>query len=198
MERILIVGAGGHGRAVAEAIELAGNFEIAGFLDDCYPQIKEVWSYSVLGTAHELSGFASYAGALIVAIGNNRVRETVFDRAKAAGFTMPSIVHPSAVVSRRALTGEGCCIMAGSVLGTEATLGRGCVVNVNASVDHHCRLDDFAHLGVGVHLAGGVRVGASAWMQAGSSAGYRVEVPSGAVVVPGAGLCVDRSGERYE
>jgi UDP-3-O-[3-hydroxymyristoyl] glucosamine N-acyltransferase len=78
-------------------------------------------------------------------------------------------------------------------VGTEAILGRGCVVNVNASVDHHCRLDDFAHLGVGVHLAGGVRVGASAWMQAGSSAGYRVEVPAGSVVLPGTGLCADRN-----
>ncbi len=188
MERILIAGAGGHGRAIADTIELAGNFEIAGFLDDFYPEKQKVWSYPVLGSTHDLNDFTRYATALFVAIGNNRVRESVLDRAKAAGFDLPSIVHPSAVVSRRAVTGEGCCIMAGAVVGTEAVLGRGCVVNVNASVDHHCRLEDFAHLGVGVQLAGGVRVGESAWMQAGSSAGYGVEVPAGAVVRPGEGL----------
>ncbi|NTW64218.1 MAG: acetyltransferase, partial [Chlorobiaceae bacterium] len=55
MEKILIVGAGGHGRAVAESIELAGMYEIAGFLDDVYPEITSVWSYPVLGTTHDLS-----------------------------------------------------------------------------------------------------------------------------------------------
>lgn len=188
MQKILIVGAGGHGRALAESIELAGNYEIAGFLDDAYAGVTAVWNYPVLGTTHDLSVFTRYAGSLVVAIGNNQVRKTVFERAKAAGFSMPSIVHPAAVVSRRAVMGEGCCVMAGSVVGTEAVLGQGCVVNVNASVDHHCQLGDFAYLGTGVQLAGGVRVGALAWMQAGSSAGYRVEVPDGAVVPPGVGL----------
>jgi sugar O-acyltransferase (sialic acid O-acetyltransferase NeuD family) len=191
MEKVLIVGAGGHGRAVADTIELMGMYEIAGFLDDVYPEKHAVWDYPLLGATSDLSAFTRYAGALVVAIGNNKVRKSVFERAKAAGFTIPSIVHPSAVVSRRAVIGEGCCLMAGSVVGTEAVLGQGCVVNVNASVDHHCRLDDFAHLGVGVHLAGGVRVGASAWMQAGSSAGYLVEVPAGSVVPPGTGLSAD-------
>jgi sugar O-acyltransferase (sialic acid O-acetyltransferase NeuD family) len=167
---------------------MAGKFEIAGFLDDCYPEKTEVWSYPLLGTMHDLSVFSGYAASLVVAIGNNRVRKRVFESAEAAGFALPSIVHPSAVVSRRAVTGEGWCIMAGAVVGTEAVLGRGCVVNVNASVDHHCRLEDFAHLGVGVQLAGGARVGDSAWMQVGSSAGYGVEVPAGAVVRPGEGL----------
>jgi sugar O-acyltransferase (sialic acid O-acetyltransferase NeuD family) len=191
MEKIMIVGAGGHGRAVADTIELAGIYEIAGFLDDVYPETKAVWGYPLLGVSQDLNGFTHLAGSLVVAIGNNNVRQTVFEKAKAAGFSLPSIMHPSAVVSRRAMIGEGCCIMAGSVVGTEAVLGRGCVVNINASVDHHCRLDDFAHLGVGVQLAGGVKVGAAAWMQAGSSAGYRVEVPSGEVVMPSSGLSAD-------
>lgn len=193
MQKILIVGAGGHGRAVAESIELAGNYEIAAFLDDAYAGVTAVWNYPVLGTTHDLAAFARYAGSLVVAIGNNRVRKTVFERAKADGFSLPSIVHPSAVVSRRAVIGEGCCVMAGSVVGTEAVLGQGSVVNINASVDHHCRLGDFAHLGTGVQLAGGVSVGASAWMQAGSSAGYRVEVPAGAVIPPGVGLSVSHN-----
>lgn len=188
MERILIVGAGGHGRSVAEAIELTGNFQIAAFLDDSYPDKTLVWDYPVLGTAEDFSCFREIADALVVAIGNNRVRRTLFDKAKASGFILPSIVHPKAFVSARAVIGDGCCIMASAVIGTEAVVGNGCVVNVNASVDHHCRMQDFAHLGVGVHLAGGVIIGEDAWMQAGSAAGYGVVVPAGSVVMPGVGL----------
>jgi len=183
MERILIVGAGGHGRSVAESIELRGNFQIAGFIEK-----KQVWDYPVLGAVEDISVFSDRAESLVVAIGNNRVRKALFGKAKASGFMLPSIIHPAAFVSSRAVIGEGCSIMAGAVVGTEAVLGRGCVVNVNASADHHCRLEDFAHLGVGVQLAGGVIVGDSAWLQAGSSAGYGVVVPAGSLVLPGVGL----------
>ena len=191
MERILIVGAGGHGRSVAESIELRGNFQIAGFIDDSYPEKKQVWDYPVLGAVEDISVFSDRAESLVVAIGNNRVRKALFGKAKASGFMLPSIIHPAAFVSSRAVIGEGCSIMAGAVVGTEAVLGSGCVVNVNASADHHCRLEDFAHLGVGVQLAGGVIVGDSAWLQAGSSAGYGVVVPDEANVLPCIGLLKD-------
>jgi sugar O-acyltransferase (sialic acid O-acetyltransferase NeuD family) len=191
MKKILIAGAGGHGRAVAEAIVLRGQYEIAGFLDDFHPERSLVWEFPILGTMQDMERFAVMADSIVVAIGNNRIRRTIFGRAKALGFTLPAIIHPTAFVSPRAIVGEGCCIMAHAVVGTEAVLGRGCVVNVNATADHHCRLDDFAHLGTGVQLAGGVKVGEAAWMQVGSSAGYGVEVPAGAVVLPGVGLTTE-------
>ncbi len=185
MRRILIVGAGGHGRSVAEVVLLAGSFQIAGFLDDDYGVKTRVWEYPVFGPVDELGQYTGVADAVVVAVGNNRVRERVFCMVKETGLDMPVVVHPAAFVSPRAVVGEGSCVMAGAVVGTEAALGCGCVVNVNASVDHHCRLDDFAHLGVGVQLSGGVHVGRSAWMQAGSSAGYGVTVADEAVVLPG-------------
>ena len=78
--------------------------------------------------------------------------------------------------------------MAGAVVGTHVTLGKGCIVNANATVDHDAVLEDFAHLGVGVQLAGGVVVGRGAWLQAGCSAGYGVVVSSEAVMKPGTAL----------
>ena len=66
--------------------------------------------------------------------------------------------------------------MAGAVVGTNAQLTLGSLVNANATVDHDCKLDEFAHIGVGVQLAGGVQVGSCAWLQAGSCVGYSVDV----------------------
>jgi sugar O-acyltransferase (sialic acid O-acetyltransferase NeuD family) len=188
MEKILIIGAGGHGRSVAEAIILAGKFRIAGFLDDDHNVKRKVWDYPVFGPLADLEKYKGLAQSAVVAIGNNSIREKLFNSAKIAGFNLPSIIHSEAFVSPTAVVGKGSCIMARAVIGTEAVIGDGCIVNVNASVDHHCKLEDFAHLGVGVHLAGGVRIGTSAWMQAGSSAGYNVEVAPEANILPGTGL----------
>lgn len=188
MDSLLIIGAGGHGKSIAEAVLLANSYRIAGFLDDDYNAKKNVWDYPVLGQTHDLEKYRSKAQAAIVAIGNNSVRERIFNLANQAGFFMPTVIHPAAYVSPRATIGDGSCIMASAVVGTEAVLGVACIVNVNVSVDHHCILEDYAHLGVGVQLAGGVKVGQSAWMQAGSSVGYRVKVPAGANILPGTGL----------
>ena len=78
--------------------------------------------------------------------------------------------------------------MAGGVIGTVSTLGKGTIVNSNATVDHDVEMGDYSHIGVGVHLAGGVIVGAEVWLQAGSCCGYNVVVEPGFVGGPGTTL----------
>ena len=75
--------------------------------------------------------------------------------------------------------------MAGATVGTEAQLGKGVIVNSGAVVDHHCRVDDFGHLGVHAAMAGGSVLGRGAWMQAGSALGYGVNIGAGVVLAPG-------------
>jgi len=130
MQKLLIVGTGGHGRSVAEAILLTDRFKIAGFLDDDYRIKTQVWEYPVFGPVAELGQHTGVADAAVIAIGNNRVRERLFYMAKEAGLDMPVVVHPAAFVSLSAVVGEGSCVMAGAVVGTEAVLGCGCVINV--------------------------------------------------------------------
>ena len=78
--RLLIVGAGGHGRSVAEAVLASGTFEIAGFVDDAAPASALVSGYPVLGTTDEVSAYRAHAQAAIVAIGNNALREALCHR----------------------------------------------------------------------------------------------------------------------
>lgn len=188
MARLLIVGAGGHGRSVAEAVLLAEQCELAGFVDDAFPSLPQVWGLPVLGPITGLADCRSHADMAIVAMGNNRLREALQGQLVAAGFGLMTVVHPHAMVSPRAVVGAGCAIMAGAVVGTEACLGESVIVNCGAVVDHHARVQDFAHLGVNACMAGGSVLGRGAWMQAGAALGYGVKVADWAVLPPGVGL----------
>ena len=185
MKRLLIVGAGGHGRSVAEAVLAGGVFKLAGFVDDAAPGLRQVWDWPVFGSTAELDRCRQHADAAIVAMGNNRLREELHHRLGAAGFELATVIHPQAMVSPRARIGVGSAVMAGAIVGTEAQLGTGVIVNCGAVVDHHCQVEDFGHLGVKAGMAGGSVLGHGAWMQAGAVLGYGVTVVAGVVLQPG-------------
>lgn len=186
--KLLIVGSGGHGRSVAEAILLSGAYEVVGFADDTDQPAGEIWGIPILGGTADLCAYRSLASAAIVAIGKNEVRQSLSDALLRAGYELATVVHPRAIISPRAMIGPGCAIMAGAIVGTEALLGSGVIVNCGAIVDHHAQVLDFAHLGVNACMAGGTVLGRGAWMQAGAALGYGVKVADGAVLPPGAAL----------
>jgi len=185
MKRLVIVGAGGHGRSVAEAALACGQFELAGFLDDSFPRLDQVWDFPVLGTTADIFRCRAFGDVAVVAIGNNDLREALCAQLLVARFELATVCHPGAIVSPRAFMGPGCTIMAGAIIGTEAQLGKGVIVNCGAVIDHHCRVDDFGHLGVHAAMAGGSVLGRGAWMQAGSALGYRVKIGAMVVLAPG-------------
>ncbi|APX77729.1 acetyltransferase [Achromobacter insolitus] len=188
---LLIVGSGGHGRAVAEAAALTGEWTDIVFADDAYPAQQQSGEWRIAGSTAQLPELAGNCQAALVAIGNQAVRQRLTDALADLGIPLATIVHPRAWVSKLAEIGQGSAIMAGAVVGACARLGRGVIVNANATADHDTVLGDFAHLGVGVQLAGGVVVEDRAWLQAGSCAGYRVRVPADAVLPPGSRLIAD-------
>jgi len=177
---LLIIGAGGFGRAVAEAVLLGGQHHLAGFVDDRWPDLEPIWDRPILGRLADLASLRDRAHGCVVAIGDNTARRSAFEAAVRAGFVPASIVHPRAWVSPRARLANGALVMAGAIVGTEASLEAGVIVNAAAVVDHHARVGAFAHLGVGARMAGGAVLGAGAWIQEGCT------VPPGQTVGPGA------------
>ncbi len=188
---LLIVGAGGHGRAVAEAAMLAGDWSDIVFADDSFPGQQCTGPWRIIGRTDELPDMVGKCDQAIVAIGNQAARVRLTGMLEAAGAALATVVHPRAWVSAHATVGAGSAIMAGAVVGAYAQVGRGVIVNANATADHDVLLGDFAHLGVGVQLAGGVVVAERAWLQAGTCAGYRIKVPADAVILPGSRLIAD-------
>jgi sugar O-acyltransferase (sialic acid O-acetyltransferase NeuD family) len=180
--KLLIIGAGGHGRSVAEAILAANQFEIVGFVDDHWS--ADIFRFPVLGVTADLALLSDTASHVIVAIGNNGLRQQLCQQAVSLGFQLATIIHPRAIVSPSAVINDGVTIMAGAIVGTEAKLGVGVIVNCGAVVDHHSKVEDFGHLGVNACMAGGT----GAWMQAGSSLGYGVTIAANQVLLPNQGV----------
>lgn len=194
--RLLVVGAGGHGRSVAEAAELSGDFKVVGFLDDSLSVCEEIWGVPILGAVNSMANHRSVSDQAIVAIGNNAVRELLMHQLADAGFNFARVIHPRAFVSPSAVLGSGSSVMAGAVVGTEAQLGMGAIVNCGAVVDHHAIVEDFGHLGVNASMAGGTSLGCGAWMQAGSALGYGVKIAPKMILA--LGEAVDAETDRYK
>ena len=186
---LLIVGAGGHGRSVAEAALLSDADCCLAFLDDAaFAAGANVWGLPVLGPAKNFADYKSQFTHSIVAIGNNILRQRLCSELIACGFVLASVIHPRAIVSPRAQIDDGVAVMAGAIIGTEARLGLGAIVNSGAVVDHHAQVHEYGHLGVNACMAGGSVLGARAWMKAGAAIGYGVHVPDDHELEAGAAL----------
>lgn len=185
---LLVLGAGGHGKAVAEAALLSGEWQQIAFVDDRWPELREVFGWPIVADVAGLAALSLPVSGAIAAVGNNALRKQWVKAIRAAGLPLATVVHPRACVSAYAVINEGAAIMALAMVGVDVLIGEGAIVNANATVDHDATLGDYAHLGVGVHLAGGVKIGAGVWLQAGCSAGYRVVVADGTVCPPGSVL----------
>jgi sugar O-acyltransferase (sialic acid O-acetyltransferase NeuD family) len=187
-QTLLVLGAGGHGKAVADAALLSGDWQRVAFVDDRWPELRESFGLPVLANIAGLAEVARQADAAIAAVGNNTLRAQWLAEIRMAGLPVATVIHPRACVSASARIGAGTAIMAMAMVGVDVQIGEGAIVNAGAVVDHDASLGELAHLGVGVKIAGGVRVGACAWLQAGCCAGYRVVVADGAQFSPGTAL----------
>jgi sugar O-acyltransferase (sialic acid O-acetyltransferase NeuD family) len=183
----VVVGAGGHGRVVADILMAAGR-PVAGFLDDRV--VGPVSGLPVLGPfAAALAPGFGRGRALIVALGDTTRRVDLSQAILRAGGVLATAIHPFAVLAGGARVGAGSSVSAAAVIGTAASVGRFCIVNTAAVVDHDCRLGDGAFLGPGVRLCGGVAVGAGALLGAGAIVLPGVSIAAGARVR--AGMVVD-------
>ncbi len=182
---VLVLGAGGHGRVVAEVARSIG-YTVEGFVDDGVPVGTTVLGAAVLGTMGWLLGQPTRRVAL--ALGDNRRREQLQQQLEAAGHQPETMVHTAAWVSPSATLGPGTVVMARAVVNAEARIGRGVIVNTGAIVEHECLVGDFVHLSPGATLGGRARIGARSHIGLGASVIHLGEV--GADCVVGAGATV--------
>ena len=164
-KKLLILGAGGHGKVVADIAKNCGYEDIA-FLDDNKKTGQWV-GCPVVGTSADMAQYADRE--LIVAVGDASARQRLMLEAEAMGMKMPVLVHPKAAVAEDVSLGAGTVVMAGAVINPGARIGRGCIINTCASVDHDCLLGDMVHVSVGAHVAGTVNVGSRTWVAVGAS-----------------------------
>ena len=164
-KRVIIVGAGGHGQVVADALlqmaQHGATLTPAGFVDDDAALAgAHFLDLPVLGQIASLTAFDH--DAVIIAIGNNQVRRTIFTMLQAQGETFVTVIHPRAVVAPSARIGAGAVLVAGAIVNPGAVIGANVILNTGATVDHHNQIGSHAHIAPGAHLGGDVVIGEGA------------------------------------
>lgn len=182
MNKLVIVGAGGHGKVVADIAQENGYTDIA-FIDD-NPAIVSCGDYPMIGGCRE--AMLHRNSDFIVAIGNSAIRRRVQSELVGKGLHIVSLIHPAAVIASKVKIGIGTVVMAGAVINPCAEIGQGCIINTCASVDHDCRIGDYVHVSVGAHVAGTVIVGNNTWIGAGATVSNNIRVAADCMIGAGA------------
>ena len=181
-KRLVIVGASGHGKVIADIGEKNGYTEIL-FLDD-NKAVKTCGKYSVVGTSGDAMRYSS--SDFIVGIGNAKIRKRLQEELIAKGLHIGTLVHPKSVVALDVSLGAGTVVMAGAIINPGSIVGNGCIINTGATVDHDNVIEDYVHVSVGSHLAGTVSIGTHTWIGAGAIVSNNVSICENCVIGAGA------------
>ena len=181
MKQLVIIGASGHGKVIADIAKKNGYEEIL-FLDD-NDKLESCAGYPVVGKSEEVYG---YKCDVAIGIGNAKIRKRIQNELEKAGVSLPVFVHPSAAIADGVTIGVGTVVVAGAVINPGAQIGKGCIINTCASVDHDCVVGDYVHVSVGAHLAGTVVVGECTWIGIGAVVSNNLNVAANCMIGAGA------------
>lgn len=198
--RLYLYGASGHAKVVIEIAELIG-VSLEGLVD-ANQAIKSLLGYPVLTT---LPSKVSKEYTCIISIGDNQIRRKIANQLPECLFA--TLIHPRSFISKRAVISEGTVVMAGVSINALVSIGRHCIINTNASIDHECSIQDFVHISPNAALAGNVDVGEGTHIGIGASViqGVRIgrwcTIGAGAVIirdVPDGTTIVGNPGRRIK
>ena len=188
---VILIGAGGHARACIDVIEQHGKYQIAGLVGKQAEVNALHLDYPVIATDAALPQLANEHEHAFITVGqisspNTRIR--LYQQAVDLGFSLPTIIAPTAYVSNHASLGEGTIVMSGAIVNAGARVGNNCIINTRALVEHDAVVEDHCHISTGAILNGSAQVGVGSFV--GSACIVRDGISLGKNCVIGMGLCV--------
>lgn len=189
--KVVIYGAGGHGKVVADILLSSREHEVIGFIDSN----ESLYGSTVIGLPvcggepwlREQSKIDHWGVAL--GIGHNDMRRQIV--ARLSGLRVVTAVHPSAIVSRFAEIGEGTVVMAAAVINPNARIGRAAIINSGAVVEHDVVIGDYSHVSPSAVLGGAAELGELSHLGLGAVVLPGVKIGDRSII--GGAACVTRS-----
>ena len=187
---VIIIGAGGHAKVIADIIYKSGD-NLIGFLDDNLANKgKEIYlGKKVLGTTKDIENYNK--NYFIIGIGNNSIRKKINNENNLKLYTA---IHPSAIIAQDVKIGTGSVIMAGVVINPGTVIGKNCIINTCSSLDHDNLLEDYVHISPGAHLAGTVTIKEGTWICTGAIVKNNITIGKNNII--GAGATVIKNIEE--
>ncbi len=182
LNRLVIIGAGSHGKVIADIAVKIGYKDIA-FIDD---NIKgHCIGFPILGACEILEMLNDGDTDFIIAVGENQIRKNI---AQKYNINWVSIIHPSAQIGSYVSIDKGTAVMAGAVVNVSAKVGKHCIINTSAIVEHDCILEDFVHISPNAALGGTVYIGERSHIGIGASVKNNIKICGNCVVGVGAAI----------
>jgi sugar O-acyltransferase (sialic acid O-acetyltransferase NeuD family) len=189
--KIVLIGSGGHARSCIDVVEQVNEYKIHGLVGLADEVGHELMGYPVLSDdsgLQELRAECNLALITVGHIGSAALRIRLFEQAESLGFVLPTIISPKAYVSRHAELGMGTVVMHGAVVNAGSRLGKNCIVNSMALIEHDVSVGDHCHVSTGSILNGGCSLGDGGFV--GSRSALKEEVTLGANCLVGMGVVI--------
>lgn len=189
---VIIIGAGGHAKVIADIIYKSGD-NLIGFLDDNLANKgKEIYlGKKVIGTTKDIEIYNK--NYFIIGIGNNSIRKKINNENNLKLYTA---IHPSAIIAEDVKIGTGSVIMAGVVINPGTVIGKNCIINTCSSLDHDNLLEDYVHISPGAHLAGTVSVKEGTWICTGATIINNITIAKNNIIGAGSVVIKDINEEN--
>lgn len=179
-EQVIIIGASGHGKVIADIVTKSGD-TVVGFLDD------DISKENVLGAVCDCVKYPDKK--FIIGIGNNKIRKAIAEKySRLAYYTA---THPTAVIAENVKIGKGTAVMANAVINTSSIIGEHCIINTSAVVEHDNMIGDYAHISPGAVLCGTVKVGNLTHIGANSTVRNNISICGDCVIGCGGAVVKD-------
>lgn len=185
MRRIVLVGSGGHCRAVADIIRRNSDYQIAGVLDPSFSVGQVVDGLTVLGDDNQIDSLAREGIALLITVGqleSAAPRTNIAKSIDASNGILPTIICRSAVIAESAVIGKGTVVFPGVVIGANVRIGDNCILNSNCVVEHDSKVGDLTHVSTSATVNGGCTVGTNCFVGSGAVVKHGVKIAAECVV----------------
>lgn len=188
---VIIIGAGGHARVIADIITKS-NDNVIGFLDDNLSlQEKKIYlDKKVIGTTKDINKYKN--NYFVIGIGNNNIRENIANDHDLKWYTA---IHPSAIIANEVSIEVGSVIMAGSIINTGTKIGKHCIINTRSSLDHDNIIENYVHISPGATLAGTVHIKEKTWICAGATIINNITIAKNNIIGAGSVVIKDINKE---
>lgn len=189
IDKIVIIGGGGHAKMCLGVIQQMGGYDVIGIVDSSLEKGSQVHGLPVLGNEDDLEYlFKTGVTHAIIGFANIHkptVRQALYKKLLMIGFSLPNMIHKTAIVEPSAIIGQGNLIMAGVIVGIDVVINNNCILNSGCIISHDCCISDNVHIAPGAILAGCVNVGENTTIGMGVTVYMKVSIGENCTIYNG-------------